>query len=87
MGFYFWLDEDDDEVSVVVSAHDAGGTYQRSADFVLRFAKTVIQPIPGDLDGDGVVGIHDFEIFVAHWGLSGVYCGADHEALDHDHEY
>lgn len=75
MGFYFWLGDDDDEVYVVISAHDAGGMYQRSADFVINFAKRVIQPIPGDLNGDGFVDVYDFEIFVENWGLSGIYDG------------
>ena len=86
MGFYFWLDEDDDEVSVVISAHDAGGMYQRSADFVMHFARTVYQPIPGDLNGDAIVDVLDFDILVEHWGQSGVYSGGDHEPHDHDHE-
>jgi hypothetical protein len=87
MGFYFWLDEGDEEVYVVLSAHDAGGLYQRSADFVMRFARTVIQPVPGDLNGDGVVDIHDLEILVEHWGHSGVYQGDEHEPHDHDHDH
>ena len=40
MEFFFWLDEEDEEVSVVLSAHDAGGVYQRSVNFVIRFATT-----------------------------------------------
>lgn len=87
MGFYFWLDADDEEVYVVLSAHDAGGLYQRSADFVIRFAKTVIQPIPGDINGDGVVDIHDLEILVEHWGRSGVYHGDETDPHDHDHDH
>jgi hypothetical protein len=86
MGFYFWLDDADEEVSIVLSAHDAGGMYQRSADFTMRFAKTVIQPIPGDLNGDGTVDIHDLEILVEHWGRSGIYHGGEHEPHDH-HEH
>ncbi|MBL7187046.1 MAG: hypothetical protein ISS70_12065 [Phycisphaerae bacterium] len=87
MGFYFWLDEDDEEVYVVLSAHDADGMYQRSADFVMRFARTVHQPIPGDLNGDSVVDFRDFEILIEHWGRSGVYSGEDHEPHDHDHDH
>ncbi|MDY0355828.1 MAG: hypothetical protein RBR19_08115 [Sedimentisphaerales bacterium] len=87
MGFYFWLDDEDEEVYIVVSAHDASGTYQRSADFVLRFAKTVIQPIPGDLNGDGIVDIHDFEILIENWGKSGICHGKDAEPHDHDHDH
>ena len=79
MGFYFWLDEGDGEVSVVFSAHDAGGIYQRSADYVIRFAKTVYQPIPGDLNNDGIVDDDDFDILVEHWGQSGIYRGDDHD--------
>lgn len=87
MGFYFWLDEQDEEVSVVISAHDAGGLYKRSADFVMYFAKTVYQPIPGDLNGDSIVDDLDFEILVEHWGQSGIYSGEDQETLDHDHDH
>lgn len=86
MGFYFWLDEDDEEVYIVLSAHDTGGMYQRSADFVIRFAKTVIQPVPGDLNGDGLVDIHDLDILVDHWGQSGIHHGQDSEPHDHDHD-
>lgn len=86
MGFYFWLDEGDDEVYVVLSAHDAGGMYQRSADFIIRFAKRVIRPVPGDLNGDGIVDIHDLEILVEHWGLSGIFGGEDAEHHEHDHD-
>jgi len=87
MGFYFWLDEDDEEVCVVFSAHDAGGLYQRSADFTIHFARTVIQPVRGDLNGDGTVNIDDLEILVEHWGLSGLFCGEPREAQDHDHDH
>jgi hypothetical protein len=79
MGFHFWLDEEDDEVYVVFSAHDAGGMYQRSSDFVIRFAKTVTQPVQGDLNGDGVVDIYDLEILIEHWGKSGIYSVENHE--------
>jgi hypothetical protein len=87
MGFYFWLDDDDEEVYIVLSANDAGGMYQRSADFVVRFSRTVIQPVPGDLNGDGVVDIHDLEILVDHWGQSGIHHGEDAEQHDHDHDH
>lgn len=87
MGFYFWLDDSDDEVEVVLSAHDAGGLYQRSAEFTIRFARTVIQPVPGDLNADGIVDIHDLEILVEHWGQSGLFSGADRVASDHDHDH
>ncbi len=87
--FYFWLDEADSEVSVVLSAHDAGGLCQRSADVTVRFAKTVVQPIPGDLNNDGIVDIEDLRIVMENFGLSGLYSGQgpeddDHE--DHDHK-
>ncbi len=86
MGFYFWLDDQDEEVYVVLSAHDAGGLYQRSADFTIDFAKTVTQPVPGDLNGDGTVDIEDLEILISHWGQSGWFSG-EHEATDeHGHE-
>jgi len=87
MGFYFWLDDSDEAVEIVLSAHDAGGLYQRSAEFTIRFARTVIQPVPGDLNADGTVDIHDLEILVEHWGLSGLFSGADHAASDHDHDH
>jgi len=83
MGFYFWLDESDEEVSITISAHDAGGLYQRSANFTIRFARTVVQPIPGDLNGDGLVGIEDLELLIENWGLSGLFSGDEHEAHDH----
>jgi hypothetical protein len=86
MGFYFWLGENEEEVYVVLSAHDAGGMYQRSADYVIRFAKTVYEPILGDLNNDGVVDVDDFDIFIEHWGQSGVYHGDDQEPYNHDHE-
>jgi hypothetical protein len=85
MGFYFWLDETDEEVHVVLSAHDAGGLYRRSADFVMRFAKTVMQPIPGDINGDGIVDLEDLKIVIENWGKSGRYSGAEHEPHDHNH--
>jgi len=87
MGFYFWLDADDEEVYVVLSAHDAGGLYQRSADFTIHFAKTVVQPVPGDLNGDGVVDIHDLEILVEHWGQSGLYHGHESEPNHYEHDH
>jgi len=86
MRFYFWLDETDEDVSVVLSVHDPGGLYERSADFTIRFAKTVIQPIPGDLNNDGVVDIDDLEILVNHWGISGTYRGDEVETHEHDHK-
>ncbi len=85
-GFYFWLDDTDDEVYVVLSAHDAGGLYQRSANFTIRFARTVIQPIAGDLNNDGVVDIEDLQILIDQWDQSGIYSGDEVEAHDHDHE-
>lgn len=86
MGFYFWLEEDDEEVYVVLSAHDAGGLYQRSADLAIHFAKTVIEPVPGDINGDGVVDIHDLEILVEHWGRSGIYHGDGGDPHGHGHD-
>jgi len=83
-GFYFWLDEADNEVYVVLSAHDAGGLYQRSADVTIRFAKTVVQPIPGDLNNDGIVDIEDFRIIFENWARSGIYRGQDHEGHKHE---
>lgn len=87
MGFYFWLDEEDEEVYVVLSAHDAGGIYQRSADYIIRFARTVYQPVTGDLNEDGVVDIYDLEILKGHLGESGIYCGEDAEHHDNDEEH
>jgi hypothetical protein len=83
-GFYFWLDDTDDEVHVVLSAHDAGGLYERSANFTIRFAKTVIQPVQGDLNNDGVVNIADLQILIDQWGQSGIYRGEQVEAHDHE---
>jgi len=83
-GFYFWLDEADNEVYVVLSAHDAGGLYQRSADVTIRFAKTVVQPILGDLNNDGIVDIEDFRIVLENWARSGVYSCEDHTGHDHE---
>jgi len=77
--FCFWLDDADNEVYVVLSAHDAGGMYQRSADVAIRFARTIIQPIPGDVNNDGVVDIEDLRIVVENWARSGVYSGQDAE--------
>ncbi len=87
MGFYFWLDAGDDEVSVVLSAHDAGGLYRRSASTRIAFAKTVIQPVAGDINGDGVVDYDDLVILVDHWGQSGLYHGDQHDPDDHDHDH
>ena len=87
MGFYFWLDEEDEEVSIVLSAHDAGGLYQRSADFTLRFAKTVIQPVTGDIDNDGIVDVNDFEILLEHWHQCGLYSSENHESVNHEHNH
>ena len=81
MGFYFWLDENDKDVYAVFSAHDASGRYERSADCVIHFAKTVIQPTPGDMNGDGIVDILDIDTIldtiIDHWGLSGIFSGLD----------
>jgi hypothetical protein len=86
-GFYFWLDETDDEVHVVLSAHDAGGQYQRSADVTVRFARRVRGPIPGDLNDDGMVDLADLKILIENWGRSGLYDGESHEPHEHeDHE-
>jgi hypothetical protein len=82
--FCFWLAEADNEVYIVLSAHDAGGMYQRSADVTIRFAKTVVQPIPGDLNNDGIVDIEDLRIVIENWARSGVYSGLDHE--EHEDE-
>lgn len=87
MGFYFWLNEDDEEVDVVLSAHDAGGLYQRSAEFAIHFARTIVHPVPGDLNADGIVDVHDLEILVEHWGFSGIFSGDDQDALDHNHTH
>ena len=86
MGFYFWLDEDDQEVYIVLSVHDAGGMYQQSADYTIRFAKTVCTPVLGDLNEDGIVDTFDLEILIENWGLSGIYSGEDSELHDHEHE-
>jgi len=87
MGFYFWLDEGDEEVSIVLSAHDLGGLYQRSADDVIRFAKTVIQPIPGDLNSDGIVDLEDLKVLIENWGRIGIYSSAAEEPHDRGHDH
>ena len=87
MGFYFWLDEEDEEVYIVISAHDSGGMYQRSADLVMKFARTVYQPVTGDLNADYIVDVNDFEVLIEHWGESGIYSGEDAEYHDHDHDH
>jgi hypothetical protein len=84
--FYFWLDEADDEVAVALSAHDAGGLYQRSADVTVRFAKRVVQPIQGDVNNNGIVDIEDLRIVMENWGLSGIYGVHSQEDHDHDHD-
>jgi hypothetical protein len=85
-GFYFWLDEADDEVYVVLSAHDSGGLYQRSADFVIRFARQVRQPIPGDVNDDGIVDLDDLKIVIENWGRSGLYGSEARGPDDHEHD-
>jgi hypothetical protein len=85
MGFYFWLDEEDEGVHVVLSVHDMGGVYERSADFVMRFAREVCQPVPGDVNGDCGVDFADFALMLDSWLASGVHHGADQVPHDHDH--
>jgi len=87
MGFYFWLDDEDEDVYIVVSANDASGMYQRSADFTIHFAKTIYQPVTGDLNNDSIVDVNDFAIFIENWGKSGILSGENitpHEHDDHD---
>jgi len=87
MGFYFWLDEDDKEVYIVLSARDEGGLYERSADFTMCFAETVCDPVPGDLNGDCIVGWADFTALVSNWLGCGLYGGEGHEHDDgHSHQ-
>ena len=51
------------------------------------------QPVPlgvtGDLNGDGLVDIHDLEILMEHLGESGIFNGedAEHHDLDEDHDH
>lgn len=87
MGFYFWLDESDEEVSVTLYVYDQGGLYLRSADTVFRFAKHVCVPIAGDTNGDCVVDIHDLEIVVENFGKTGIVHGEDAGHGDHDHDH
>jgi hypothetical protein len=47
----------------------------------------VVQPIAGDLNGDGVVDVHDLEILVENWGRSGIYHGDSAEHHDHEHDH
>ncbi len=86
LGFYFWLDRTDEDVYVVLSAHDASGLYGRSADFVIHFAKTVIQPVLGDLNSDGVVDPKDLDLLNANMGHSGLYNGEQSQVHEHDHD-
>ncbi|MBN2588554.1 MAG: hypothetical protein JXA96_01730 [Sedimentisphaerales bacterium] len=85
MGFYFWLDKNDEEVYIVISANDASGMYQRSADFTIHFARTIYQPVTGDLNNDSIVDVNDFEILVENWGKSGIYQLEDNDTHDHNH--
>jgi hypothetical protein len=85
MGFYFWLDEEDKQVYVVLSAHDEAGLYERSADFTMRFAKTVCDPVVGDLNGDCIVDFADLAAMVNDWLSSGIYRGYGNEN-DDDHD-
>jgi hypothetical protein len=78
MGFYFWLDEEDEDVYIVLSARDSGGMYQRSADYTIRFARTIYQPVTGDLNSDGLVDIYDIEILMKHWGETGIFSGEEY---------
>lgn len=75
MGFYFWLDEYDEQVSVTLSCFDTSGMYERSADFTMRFAREVCDPVQGDFDGDCVVDFKDFALMANHWLESGYYGG------------
>jgi hypothetical protein len=84
MGFYFWLDEDDKEVYIVLSARDEGGLYERSADFAICFAETVCDPVVGDLNSDCIVDWADFTALVNHWLRCGLYGGEGH---DHDDDH
>jgi hypothetical protein len=79
MGFYFWLDEEDKQAYVVLSAHDEAGLYERSADFTMRFAKTVCDPVVGDLNGDCVVDFADLAAMVSNWLSCGLYTGHGNE--------
>ncbi len=88
MGFYFWLDAADEDVSVTLAVHDAAGLYRRSADTVFRFARQVCVPVPGDLNGDCVVDIHDLQIVIEHFAISGLVQGQDmYHDHDHDHDH
>lgn len=81
MGFYFWLEPEDQEVSVVLCAHDTSGLYSRSADTTFTFAKQVIIPITGDVNHDGIVDVNDMEVVLDNFGRSGIVegQGTDHE--------
>ncbi len=87
MGFYFWLDDEDEDVYIVVSANDASGMYQRSADFTIHFAKTIYQPVTGDLNNDSIVDVNDFNIFIENWGKSGIYSGENIIPHDDDDDH
>ncbi len=88
MGFYFWLEPEDNEVSIVLSTHDASQQYIRSADTTFTFAKQVIVPTTGDVNLDGIVDVNDMEVVLDNFGRSGIVVGesTDHDD-DHDHDH
>ncbi|MFI4910042.1 MAG: hypothetical protein ACIAQZ_00095 [Sedimentisphaeraceae bacterium JB056] len=76
MTFYFWLlPEFEDEVTVTFSAFDTGGMYDESANFIIRFAPEVCDPIDGDINGDCIVNIIDLKEMAGNWLKSGIYNG------------
>jgi hypothetical protein len=87
MGYYFWLDDTDDEVSVTVAVHDASGQYLRSADTTIVFAKKVIVPVMGDVNKDGVVDVNDMNTVTENFGKTGIVHGEDAGHADHDHDH
>ncbi len=84
MGFYFWLAPDfDEEVSVTFSAFDAGGMYERSADFTMKFAKEICVPQQGDLNNDCLVDLADLAMLAANW-LKDTSYGQDDLIVPHN---
>jgi len=74
MAFYFWLEPTfDDTVSVTFSAYDAGGMYDPSGHFTMRFAKEVCVPVEGDVNNDCEVNLLDIAVIAENWLQSGWY--------------
>ncbi len=74
MGFGFWLAPDfAGEVSATFYVYDAGGMYQRSADYTFRFATEVCVAPAGDIDGNCQVDLRDLAVLAQDWLSVGLY--------------